>query len=190
MGLPIGRGIHVSETFETDLPDILAAGDCAEVLDPTTGKRSLDALWSVANEQGRTAGDNLAGHRTVYRRPASFNVTRIGGITTTVIGAVGTGGRDDDLVSLSRGDTFVWREQLDGFVTVAAEGANRLRLVVGPDRIAGAVVMGDQSVSRRLQHLVRSRVDITAVREQLLDSSRDPHAVIASLADGSATGVP
>jgi NADPH-dependent 2,4-dienoyl-CoA reductase/sulfur reductase-like enzyme len=185
--LPTGRGILVSERFETELPDIFAAGDCAEVLDPVTGKRSVDALWSVANEQGRAAGDNLAGHPTTYQRPASFNVTRIGGITTTVIGAVGTGGRDDDLVSLSRGDTFLWREQLDGFTTISTEGANRLRLVVGPDRIAGAVVMGDQSLSYRLQHLVRGRVDISAVRDHLLDGSRDLHAVLAALADGGAS---
>jgi NAD(P)H-nitrite reductase large subunit len=190
IGLPTGRGIFVSETFETDLPDIFAAGDCAEVLDPVSGRRSQDALWSVAKEQGRAAGDNLAGHRTVYQRPAAFNVTRIGGITTTVIGAIGTGGKDADLVSLSRGDTFLWREQLHDFATVATQGANRLRLVVGPDRIAGAVVMGDQTLSRRLQHLVRGRVDISAVREHLLDGSHDLRSVLASLADGSAPGVP
>lgn len=185
VGLPIGRGIHASEAFETDLPDIFAAGDCAEVLDPVTGRRSLDALWSVANEQGRVAGDNLAGHRTVYQRPAAFNVTRIGGITTTVIGSIGTGAKDQDLVSLSRGDTFVWREQLRDFVTVTTEGANRLRLVVGPDRIAGAVVMGDQALSHPLQQLVRGRVDISAVRDHLLDSSRDLRSVLASLTEGS-----
>jgi NAD(P)H-nitrite reductase large subunit len=189
IGLRTGRGIFASESFQTDLPDIYAAGDCADVLDPATGKRSVDALWSIANEQGRVAGDNMAGHRTPYLRPAPFNVTRIGGITTTVIGAVGTGAKDDDLVSLSRGDTFVWREQLADFTTVATEGANRLRLVVGADRIAGAVVMGDQTLSRRLQHIVRAPVDISKVRERLLDGSYDLRSVLASLAEGSAMGV-
>jgi NAD(P)H-nitrite reductase large subunit len=190
IGLRTGRGIFVSETFETDAPDIFAAGDCAEVFDPATGKRSVDALWSVAKEQGRTAGDAMAGHPVVYQRPAPFNVTRIGGITTTVIGAVGTGAKDDDLVSLSRGDTFVWREQLADFATVATQGANRLRLVIGNDRIAGAVVMGDQTLSRRLQHIVRAPVDISTVREHLLDGSNDLRSVLASLAEGSAMSVP
>jgi NAD(P)H-nitrite reductase large subunit len=189
IGLRTGRGIFVSESFETDLPDIYAAGDCAEVLDPATGKRSVDALWSIANEQGRVAGDNMAGHRTPYLRPAPFNVTRIGGITTTVIGSVGTGARDDDLVSLSRGDTFVWREQLADFATVSSHGTSRLRLVIGQNRIAGAVVMGDQALSRRLQHIVRAPVDISHVREHLLDGSNDLRSVLASLAEGSAMGV-
>jgi NAD(P)H-nitrite reductase large subunit len=189
IGLRSGRGIFVSESFETDLPDIYAAGDCAEVFDPATGKRSVDALWSVAGEQGRVAGANMAGERAVYARPAPFNVTRIGGITTTVIGAVGTGARDDDLVSLSRGDTFVWREQLADFATVATQGANRLRLVVGADRIAGAIIMGDQTLSRRLQHIVRAPIDISPIREHLLDGSNDLRSVLASLAEGSAMGV-
>lgn len=188
-GMRTGRGIFVSERFETDAPDIFAAGDCAEVFDPATGRRSVDALWSVANEQGRTAGRNMAGDPAVYQRPAPFNVTRIGGITTTVIGSVGTGARDDDLVSLSRGDTFVWREQLADFATVATQGANRLRLVIGTDRIAGAVVMGDQALSRRLQHIVRAPIDISHVREHLLDGSNDLRSVLASLAEGSALGV-
>jgi NADPH-dependent 2,4-dienoyl-CoA reductase/sulfur reductase-like enzyme len=183
-GIPVNRGILVSETFEADLPDVLAAGDCSEVLDPATGKRSIDTLWSIANDQGRVAGHNLAGVRTPYSRPAPFNVTRIGGITTTIIGQVGTGGRDVDLVSLSRGDSFAWREQLGDFAVAAAEGDSRLRLVLGPDRIAGAIVMGNQALSRPLQHLVRERVDISAVRDRLLDGSGDLRTLLLSLATG------
>ena len=56
-------------TFQTSDPDIFAAGDAAEVLDPATGKRGLDSLWSVAIEQGRAAGDNLSGVVRHYRRP-------------------------------------------------------------------------------------------------------------------------
>jgi NAD(P)H-nitrite reductase large subunit len=189
IGLRTGRGIFTTETLETDLPDVFAAGDCAEVLDPESGKRQVDALWSIAQEQGRAAGANMAGDHTVYHRPAPFNVTRIGGITTTVIGAVGTGARDDDLISLSRGDTFVFREHLHDFATVATEGTSRLRLVIGANRIAGAVVMGDQTLSRRLQHIVRAPVDISNVRERLLDGSNDLRSVLASLAEGSAPGV-
>jgi NAD(P)H-nitrite reductase large subunit len=113
-----------------------------------------------------------------------FNVTRIGGITTTIIGQVGTGGRDVDLVSLSRGDSFAWREQLGDFAVEAAEGDSRLRLVVGADRIAGAVVMGDQTLSRPLQHLVRERVDISGVRDRLLDGAGDLRSLLTSLAGG------
>ncbi len=183
-GIAVNREILVSEAFESDAPDVLAAGDCAEVLDPATGRRSVDALWSIANEQGRVAGDNLAGVHTPYGRAAPFNVTRIGGITTTIIGQVGTGGRDVDLVSLARGDSSAWREHLGAFAVEASGDNNRLRLVLETDRIAGAVVMGDQALSRPLQHLVHERVDITTVRDRLLDGAGDLRSLLTSLAGG------
>ena len=111
--------------------------------------RGIDSLWSVAIAQGRVAGANMAGGSESYMpRPAPFNVTKIGGVTTTLIGAVGAGGRDGDLVALARGDSNAWREQLDGFAVATDSGADHLRLILSEDRILGAVVMGDQSLSR------------------------------------------
>jgi nitrite reductase (NADH) large subunit len=182
-GLETGRGIWTDDTFQTSHPDIFAAGDAAEVLDPATGKRGLDSLWSVAIEQGRTAGDNLSGVLRQYCRPAPFNVTKIGGVTTTLIGAVGTGGREGDLLTIARGDSNAWREQLDSFAVVSDAGANHLRLVVGDDRILGAIVMGDQTLSRPLQHLIRERVDIRAVRERLIERPAEIHQELQALMD-------
>jgi NAD(P)H-nitrite reductase large subunit len=172
-GLETGRGIFTDEYLRTSEPDIYAAGDVAEVLDPSTGKRGIDSLWSVANAQGRIAGANLAGDSLSYApRPAPFNVTKIGGITTTVIGAIGAGGRDGDLVALARGDSNAWREQLEGFAVADDAGADQLRLILTQNRILGAVIMGDQSLTRPLLHLIRKRVDISAVHQRFVAGGR------------------
>ncbi len=180
-GLETGRGIFTDDTFATGTPDIFVAGDAAEVLDPATGRRGIDSLWSVAIAQGRIAGANMAGASERYGRAAPFNVTRIGGVTATLIGAVGAGGRDGDLVALARGDSGAWREQLDGFAVADDSGADHLRLILGADRILGAVVMGEQSLSRPLLHLVRHKVDIRDVRDRLLLGSAELRAAIAQL---------
>ena len=181
IGLETGRGIWTDETFQTSHPDIFAAGDAAEVLDPATGKRGIDSLWSVALEQGRIAGAYLSGTGVPYRRAAPFNVTKIGGVTTTLIGAIGTGGREGDLVTLARGDSHAWREHLDAFAVVSDRDANHLRLVLGDDRIMGAVVMGDQALSRPLQHLIRERVDIRWVRDRLFRGPAEVHQALKAL---------
>jgi NAD(P)H-nitrite reductase large subunit len=180
-GLDTGRGIWTDATFATSDPDIYAAGDVAEMLDPGSGKRSLEALWSVALAQGRVAGANIAGAAQQYRKAAPFNVTKLGGLTTTIIGSVGTGGREGDLVTLARGDSDAWREQLDAFAVVADAGANHLRLVLGEDRIVGAVVMGDQALTRPLLHLIRERIDIRSVRDRLLAQPGDIRQSIAAI---------
>ncbi|HEY5628486.1 MAG TPA: FAD-dependent oxidoreductase [Candidatus Limnocylindrales bacterium] len=182
--LETDRGILTDARFRTTQPDIFAAGDAAEVLDSASGRRGVDSLWSVAIEQGRAAGENMAGRDQPYVRPAPFNVTRIGGVTTTIIGAVGSGGRDDDLVTLARGDSEAWRERLDAFAVASDSGVNHLRLLLGEDRIVGAVVMGDQAVSRPLQRLVRGRVDISAVRSRLLGPGSEVAVVLAGLMNG------
>lgn len=172
-GVETGRGIFADEFLRTSQPDIYVAGDAAEVLDPTTGRRGIDSLWSVANAQGRIAGANMAGDsRSFAPRPAPFNVTKIGGITTTVIGAIGAGGRDGDLVTLARGDSNAWREQLEGFAIQDDVDADHLRLILSDKRILGAVVMGDQSLTRPLLHLIRSQVDIGAVYERFAAGGR------------------
>jgi NAD(P)H-nitrite reductase large subunit len=102
-------------------------------------------------------------------------------VTTTLIGAVGAGGREGDLVTLARGDSSAWREQLDAFAVVSDAGANHLRLMLGEDRITGAVVMGDQALSRPLQHLIRERIDIRWVRERLFRGSAEVHQAIDAL---------
>lgn len=180
-GLATGRGIWTDETFRTSDPDVFAAGDVAEVLEPATGRRVLDSLWSIAIEQGRAAGENLAGAGRPYRRPAPFNVTRIGGITTTVIGGVGGGAADIDLVTYARGDSEAWRDSFEAFAAVSDAGADRLRLMLGEDRIVGAVVMGDQGLSRPLQLLIRDRVDIGAVRERLMLGPAEVRRALGSL---------
>jgi len=183
IGLPTGRGIWTDETLQTADPYVFAAGDVAEVLDPATGRRGVDSLWSIAIEQGRTAGENMTGLHRPYRRPAPFNVTKLGGVTTTIIGAVGSGGRDGDLVTLARGDSGAWRERLDSFAVAADTGVNHLRLMLGANLIVGAVVMGDQALSRGLQHLIREQVDISLVRDLLVDQAAEAHQVVAALAE-------
>ena len=65
-GLKTERGISVNEYLSTSDPDIFAAGDVAEVFDPTVGKAILDSLWAPARRQGYTAGLNMAGKHVPY----------------------------------------------------------------------------------------------------------------------------
>ncbi len=114
-GLAVDRGILVNEFLQTSETDIYAAGDAAQAYDPMTGRSVLDSLWNPARQQGYAAGLNMAGKRTAYSKSAPFNVTRLAGLTTTIIGTVG-GGRDDDLVGIARGDSETWRELPDAMI--------------------------------------------------------------------------
>ncbi|MBI5933435.1 MAG: NAD(P)/FAD-dependent oxidoreductase [Chloroflexi bacterium] len=166
-GLAVDKGILVNEHLQTNDPNIFAAGDVAQAYDPLTGRSIIDSLWGPAREQGRVAGLNMAGRKTAYLKSPPFNVTRLAGLTTTIIGTVGRG-RDDDLVGIARGDSETFRSLPDAIAAQSGFDVNRLRLLVGEKYLLGAIVMGDQTLSLPLQKIIAGHADISSIREKLL----------------------
>jgi NADPH-dependent 2,4-dienoyl-CoA reductase/sulfur reductase-like enzyme len=169
-GLETDRGILVDEYLQTNAPDVFAAGDVAQVFDPFSGRSVLDTLWGVAVAQGQVAGQNMAGQVVAYQKSVPSNVTRLVGLTTTIIGTVGRG-RDEDLPGIARGDSETWRQLPDAMAAERQFDVNHVRLVVGERTLLGAVIMGDQTLSRPLQQLITVQADITPIRQQLLQPS-------------------
>jgi len=175
-GLEVDRGILVNEYLQTNDPVIFAAGDVAQVYDPMTGRSVLESLWGPARQQGYAAGLNMVGKKTTYVKSAPFNVTRLAGLTTTIIGTVGSG-RDDDVVGIARGDSETWRQLPEAMVAQTGFEVNRLRLLVGDRTLLGAIVMGDQKLSFPLEKIISGNMDISPIREKLLA----PNARIADM---------
>lgn len=177
-GLAVDRGILVNEYLQTNDPDIYAAGDVAQAYDPATGRSIIDSLWNPARQQGFAAGLNMAGKRTAYVKSMPFNVTRLAGLTTTIIGMVGRG-RDEDLVGIARGDSETWRELPDAARAQSGFDVNRVRLLVGEKTLLGAIIMGDQKLSLLLEKIISTNVDISSIRERLLTPNARVGDVIA-----------
>ncbi|HSA99640.1 MAG TPA: FAD-dependent oxidoreductase, partial [Anaerolineales bacterium] len=177
-GLAIDRGILVNEYLQTNDPDIFAAGDVAQAYDPLSGRSILDSLWSPARQQGQVAGLNMAGRKTAYVKAPPFNITRLAGLTTTIIGTVGRG-HDDDLIGIARGDSETWRQLPDAMVAQTGFEVNRLRLLVGEKTLLGAIVMGDQKLSLPLEKMISEKMDILPIREKLLASNAKVGDIVA-----------
>jgi NAD(P)H-nitrite reductase large subunit len=174
-GMKTDRGIVVDDYLQSSCRDVFAAGDVAQVFDPVSGRSVIQSLWAPARSTGRVAGLNMAGRGVRYQQEPSFNVTRLAGLTTTIIGSVG-GNRDSAAPDIAHGDSEAWsllpgREM--GGVIAAQSGfeVNHLRLMVGHQTLIGAVLMGDQTLSQPLQNLIASGADISADREQLLQAN-------------------
>jgi NAD(P)H-nitrite reductase large subunit len=188
-GLDCARGILVDEHLRSSDEHVFAAGDVAEVRDRQTVKGTLHVLWNTAVDKGRVAGRNMAGaalqgagsakdatgerraehgeqRMRAYDCGHPLNITRLAGLHTTIIGAVG-GGEDADLQSLSRGASQVWSEPTEAVIVEAGSDEEHVRLALGDGVIAGAVVMGDQTLSFPLQELIERRVDVSHIQADL-----------------------
>ena len=166
-GLRTDRGILVNEFMQTSDARIFAAGDVAEVYDPASSRPVLDSLWGPAREQGHLAGINMVGGKVPYRKPPAFNVTRLADLPTTIIGAVGNDA-DQDLLGIARGDSEVWRQPPEAIAVQADFVHNHLRIMLTERSIIGAILIGNQTLSRPLQDLITHHVDITGIHERLL----------------------
>jgi NADPH-dependent 2,4-dienoyl-CoA reductase/sulfur reductase-like enzyme len=166
-GLQIDRGILVNEYLQTSDPHIYAAGDVAQIYDPLSGRSVTDNLWYPGRKQGRTAALNMAGQAQAYPRTVSVNVLRLAGIMTSLIGSIGTG-RDEGPVYTTRGSSETWQLLPNTLITESSTDVSQLRLMLGEDTLLGGIVMGDQKISRPLKELVSDQVDISPIRQQLL----------------------
>ncbi len=122
-GLTIDRSIVVNDHMETNVPDIYAAGDCAEY----NGVNY--ALWSQSVEQGKTAGANAAGDDLVYETvdgALSFN-----GMNTSLF-AIGDNGSDPSKLYKTVETTDLRRRQYEKYT-------------FDKNRLVGVILIGDTS---------------------------------------------
>lgn len=67
------RGILINEYFETSIPNVYAAGDCAQFRKPKTGEPAIEQLWYTGKMQAETLAKTICGHKTDYNRGIWFN---------------------------------------------------------------------------------------------------------------------
>ena len=141
-GIKIARGIVVDLCGRTSLPGVFAAGDCAETIDPLTGRSSISGVWPVAYEMGRAAGSTAVGVERPSGGALRMNASRFFG---------------EPIISIGE----VCPERLEGAtaqVLVCREGVYR-KLVYRRDRLAGALLYGDISGAGVFHRQYREGVD-------------------------------
>lgn len=67
------RGILVDDHLRTNVPDVYAAGDCAQHRRPAAGEVPIEQLWYTGRMQGETVAHTICGQPTPYRRGIWFN---------------------------------------------------------------------------------------------------------------------
>ncbi len=152
--LEINRGIVVDRQMRTNLPDVWAAGDCAETHDFLGGERVVHAIWPTAIEQGRIAGANMAGDEgREYAGSLSMNVTELFGLSCASVGEFRERDGLEPIVHRNEG-TGLYRKLL-----LNREGTIQGIVTVGqPDDVQDIGVV---------QHMIRTRKDVLPFKDEL-----------------------
>jgi nitrite reductase (NADH) large subunit len=132
LGLKIDRAIVVDQFLETSVPNVYAAGDCAQTPD------GLGGLWTVARQQGLIAGRNLAvapQDRRPYAPQPPSSTLKVAGVDLVAAGDLDPG---DRLRSATAQSSAIYRKVVvdsDGLVI----GYTNLGTVKGNRELAGAL---------------------------------------------------
>lgn len=79
-GCDVNRGILVNTAMETSVPDIYAAGDCAEGYDASIGKNRVLAILPNAYLGGNAAGKSMAGGDAAFANAIPMNSIGFAGL--------------------------------------------------------------------------------------------------------------
>ncbi len=69
----MNRGILVNEYLETNIEDVYAIGDCAEMAQPPENRKSIEAVWYTARMMGETVAHTICGRKKAYNPGVWFN---------------------------------------------------------------------------------------------------------------------
>jgi len=86
--LNTGRGIIVDQYLQTNIPDVYAIGDCAEMRDPRPGRRPVEAIWYTGRMMGETVAHNITKQKVPYDPGIWFNSAKFLDIEYQVYGEV------------------------------------------------------------------------------------------------------
>jgi len=149
-GIACQTGVLVDASLRTNRPDVYAAGDVAEGLDFSTGKRAIMAIQPNAVDQARLAALNMAGSEATSRGSLALNVLDTLGLVSSSFGQWwgDPGGTSAELVD--------------------ARAYRYLSLQFSGDVLIGATCIGLTEHVGVLRGLIEGRVKLGPWRERLL----------------------
>jgi NADPH-dependent 2,4-dienoyl-CoA reductase/sulfur reductase-like enzyme len=158
--LIINHGIVVNDFLETNIPDVYAIGDCAEIANPQVGRRAIEAVWYTGRMMGETVAYNLCGQKMPYRPGIWFNSAKFFDIEYQVYGDIAS-------VLPPHQETIYWEH---------SDGEKSIRLVFDKNskQIIGFNLMGIRYRQEVCEKWIQQGTHVEKVLEQLSLANFDP----------------
>ena len=153
--LNFNRGLEVDEFMHTNIPDVYGAGDVVKAIDITDGEKRALPLWPLAYQQGIVAGSNMAGAKYPYAGGLPMNSLKF--LKVPILSAGITTPPDQSYQVLRHDDQ---------------KGSFYRSLILKDGRLKGFVTIGSIDGAGVLTGLIKSRIDISDIKDSLLYEKR------------------
>ena len=158
--LEINRGILVDQYLATNLPNIYAIGDCAELRDPLPHRNAIEAVWYVGRMMGETLAQSLTKTLTPYTPGHWFNSAKFFDIEYQTYGQISPQSHSEE-------NHFCWKHPSENYM---------VRLAFHPTT---RLFLGINTFGIRMRHEVfdqwlNEQASIEMVMENLSKANFDP----------------
>ena len=151
--IKFNEGIVANEYMQTNIPNIYTAGDVCESFDLVLNKYNINALWPIAIEQGRYAGENMTGENLKYPGSLGMNSLEFFGLAVISLGI------------------YRIKEEESSFEEIKfLDEKNNIykKLIIKDKRLVGAILVGDIKNSGIFLRLIKEKIDISSIKDKLL----------------------
>lgn len=148
----INRGIVVDNLMQTNVPDVYASGDVAEAFDFVLNQNRLLPLWPLAVQEGKVAGYNMAGKKTIYEGGTNMSSLKYFGIPVVSVGLANP--KDDPT--------------LEVLIKFEPEKNLYKKLVLRNNVIVGMTLVNSIERAGLLFYLMKNGVNVKKYKPQLL----------------------
>lgn len=155
-----GRGVLVNDYLETNIPDVYAAGDCAEIVTAGDGRNRVEQLWYTGRMQAQALARTICGERTRYERGIWFNSAKFMDIEYQTYGFVSNQPRDGET-------SFYWEHP---------GGRHCVRIVYQNDSeaVTGMNFFGIRMRHDTCERWIREKAPVDTVIANLAEANFDP----------------
>lgn len=153
-GIKANGGVVTNEYFETNAPQVYAAGDVAEFYDVIFARHHQLGNWANAQVQGQIAGANMAGQKQGYETVSAYSIQVFDG-NVSFVGVTKPG---EKTKVIKRGD-----------LSDRAIG----KILVEDGKIVGAALVNRAKETTQIGNLIKNKVDVSNVEDKLTDPDFD-----------------
>ncbi|MBD3184538.1 NAD(P)/FAD-dependent oxidoreductase [Candidatus Poribacteria bacterium] len=148
----LNRGIVVNKHMETNIPNVYACGDCAEVYDFLSDNFRLTPLWPTAYVGGNIAGHNMAGNAKEYVWGTGMNAVDFFGFPVISAG----------YINPPEG------QEMEVLTKIEPENMTYKKFLIQDNRIMGMIFVNEVDRAGVILGLMRDKVDVSSFKDDLL----------------------
>ncbi|MFW9943255.1 MAG: NAD(P)/FAD-dependent oxidoreductase [Candidatus Thorarchaeota archaeon] len=163
----IDKGILVDSYMRTNVPNIYAAGDVAQIYDPLYNQPILHPTWGNAKRQGKIAARNMVGKFVKYKGTIPIQSIKIFGFTAIAVGITHSKKNFDEISWIS------FNKKLSR------------KFIFKNDQLLGALILGKQ-INKKilkpiLKKLIFSKANLNEYKHLLLMEDIEFNNIIKSI---------